>query len=154
MRSTNGADGIYKTIPHFPQWYKFTSPGKGECQDSPDAVLFLSLAFWFLSSKCWQPRQSFMCNTLLCMGMTLAGWGDTIHTWGTCRCPPCQSPGRHSPGEVAPGHTGSGCPVLPWLSTAAKAQPRDSPAESSGWWQQLWMERLIRNKTELKLSIC
>lgn len=33
-------------------------------------------------------------------------------------------------------------------------QPRDSLAESSCWWQQLRTGRLIRNKTELKLSIC
>lgn len=33
-------------------------------------------------------------------------------------------------------------------------QPRDSLAVSSGWWQQLLMGRLTRNKTELKSSIC
>lgn len=137
MRSTNGADWIYVTITHLPQWYKPISPGKGEQQHFPDAVLFLSLAFWFLSCKCWQSLQSFMGNTPLCTGITLAGWGDTVHTWGTCTCPrgtfppDCHSPGEAAQGTLclcwARGHAGSGFPVLSRVSCAATAPAEGLP---------------------------
>lgn len=81
-------------------------------------LLFLSLAFCFLGCKCWQSLQSFTCNTQLCTGTTLTGWGDTIHTWGTCRCPTCQ---------VSQGDSPSGLPQpsgQPCLGSAVLPQPR------------------------------
>lgn len=124
---------------------------------------YSSLAFWFLSCKYWQSLQSFMGNTPLCTGITLAGWGDTIHTWGTCTCPTCQvSQGTQFPRlATAQRRWLRACcacaglrPCWQWPSCPALGQLCCHGAVSSGWWQQLLMGRLARNKSERKLSIC
>lgn len=48
----------------------------------------------------------------LCTGTTLTGWGDTIHTWRTCRCPR----------GTLPRTATTQWPVLPWVSSAATAK--------------------------------